>query len=544
MGVATWNLTSPRNWLAGLAMAIGLTFGASNVQAEEPPTLRSGALVIAGGGILPPSIYQRFIELGGGPNAKLVIITTASGYAGTAEMEARTAIWRNYAKQPYTLFHAPTRVEADDPAYCAAIEQATAVWITGGNQNFLCERYLGTRVEDALQRLLARGGVVGGTSAGAAIMSRSMIAGGKHDPIMATGFGLLPGTIIDQHFLRRNRGDRLDAALRYRPGHVGIGIDEETALVCRPNMYEVIGNSDVVMCLAPSPSRPAVSQRIATGSSIELSKWSLAAVGRARFEAYLKAEQRPTPNILQGAVVIAGNHPPKAAVEEFLALAGGKTAPVVLVADSMDDRPESRQQLEAYFAEAGASNVVVCSANDQKSLSDPKVHQTLAIAKGVWFVGGKEQQLMTGLAQSPLQNVVRNVLARGGAVGGSSAGAMIHGEGLVCTAAKDDYFDCGLGLLAGLVINPNNREPDAGNAALAGALRERYPQCIGLELKDASAVIVRGQTMQVVGQEAVSIIDQATTDDDTPAREVVQAGQAYDFGERRLVLSTSETLTK
>jgi cyanophycinase len=544
MGVTTNPLASPRNWLAGLSLALGLTFGAPSVQAEEPPALRSGALVIAGGGILPPSIYQRFIELGGGPDARLVIITTASGYAGTAEMETRTAIWREYAQKPYTLFHAPTRKEADDPEFCSVLDRATAVWITGGNQNYLCERYLGTRVEDALQALLKRGGVVGGTSAGAAIMSRSMIAGGKHDPIMATGFGLLPGTIIDQHFLRRNRGDRLDAALRYRPGHVGIGIDEETALVCRPDSYEVIGNSDVVMCLAPSPSRPSVSQRIATGSSIELSKWSLAAQGRARLEAYAKAEQRPTPNVTSGAVVIAGNHPPKAALEQFLALAGGKTAPVVLVADSMDDPPESRQRLEAFFAEAGAENVVVCSANDEKSLSDPKVHQTLAIAKGVWFVGGREQQLMTGVAQSPLQKVVSKVLERGGAVGGSSAGAMIHGEGLVQAAAKDDYFDCGLGLLAGLVIHPHCREPEAGDAALAGALRERYPQCLGLELKESSAVIVRGQTMQVVGPEAVSIIDQATTRDENPAREVVQSGQAYDFAERRLVTSATEVLMK
>jgi cyanophycinase len=130
-------------------------------------------------------------------------------------------------------------------AWVARLERATAVWMAGGDQNRLSERIRGTPVADALQRVLERGGVVAGTSAGAAICSETMISGGTRDPEFQHGFGWLNGTIIDQHFLAKRRRERLSKAVCLQPGRTGIGIDESTALLLAGSTAEVLGSGHI-----------------------------------------------------------------------------------------------------------------------------------------------------------------------------------------------------------------------------------------------------------------------------------------------------------
>ena len=112
-----------------------------------------------------------------------------------------------------------------------------------------------------IHNVMRRGGVVGGISAGAAVMSSVMIRKGHQSPEMGRGFGLLPGTVIDQHFLARNRQERLLGALAHHPGHVGLGIDEGAAVLVRGGRLSVLGDSEVMACISPSPGRPP---RVAT----------------------------------------------------------------------------------------------------------------------------------------------------------------------------------------------------------------------------------------------------------------------------------------
>ena len=166
----------------------------------RPAAPVAGSLVIAGGGSLPASVIDRYFELAGGDKARIVIITTASMLAGTPAAETHYAAW--FDRQPASLkfLHTRDRIEANQPEFSQALQEANAVWFMGGNQNWLAEAYLGTLVEQRCHNLLQRHGVIGGTSAGAAIMSKSMIAGGREIPVMASGFSFLEGTIIDQHF--------------------------------------------------------------------------------------------------------------------------------------------------------------------------------------------------------------------------------------------------------------------------------------------------------------------------------------------------------
>ncbi len=212
---------------------------------------KGGALMICGGGSLPEDVRQRFIELAGGvKNAKIVVIPTAHASADAANVETvYLKPWRDRGVETIAILHTRSRAKADDPAFVNLLKGATAVWISGGKQSNLANAYGGTEVERQLKLLLERGGIIGGTSAGAAIMTRVMIESGRTDAREGKGFDLLADAIVDQHFLKRKRVDRLVKVLSKHPGLIGFGIDEGTAMLVRSNHLTVLGESYVVACL-------------------------------------------------------------------------------------------------------------------------------------------------------------------------------------------------------------------------------------------------------------------------------------------------------
>lgn len=204
-----------------------------------------GTLLIAGGGRMPDAVYERFLELAGGEGTGLVVIPTASGDEPSVERIA--ARWSGRGFASVAVLHTRDREVADAAGFADPIDRARAVWISGGAQKRLAASYAGGPVERALRGLVARGGVVAGSSAGAAIQSEVMIVNGNPVPNMGRGFDLAPGVIIDQHFLVRNRFNRLLAAVNERPDRVGVGIDESTAIEVRGGKATVLGESFVVV---------------------------------------------------------------------------------------------------------------------------------------------------------------------------------------------------------------------------------------------------------------------------------------------------------
>jgi cyanophycinase len=120
----------------------------------------------------------------------------------------------------------------------------------------MADRYANTLVEKRLKELLARNGVIGGTSAGAAIMSEVMISSGRERPVISQGFGLIDTAIIDQHFVKRNRFRRLKSAVLQHPELIGFGIDEGAAIqyAVGTGRFDIVGSSCVVACVASDDS--------------------------------------------------------------------------------------------------------------------------------------------------------------------------------------------------------------------------------------------------------------------------------------------------
>ncbi len=219
------------------ANCYSITSPAENQDNQHAPKL------FIGGGALSETMYIIFASLAG-QDAKLVVIPTAS--KDEPDVEKIKQLWHSRGIREVSVLHTNDRKVASSPKFSEPLRKATAVWFSGGSQQRIADAYLGTPVEEELSRLLKRGGIIGGSSAGAAIMSRVMIRGGKSQPKISTGLNLMPGAIIDQHFLKRNRISRLIAAVRAHPGLVGFGIDEDTAIVVYDHEYKIVGKSYVL----------------------------------------------------------------------------------------------------------------------------------------------------------------------------------------------------------------------------------------------------------------------------------------------------------
>jgi cyanophycinase len=234
----------------------------------------NGTLLIAGGGPLGPEIWGRFLELAGGPDAGIVVIPTAgtddvfpSDWPGLQGLRAAGA--RNV-----TVLHTRERDEANSEAFVQIIREASGVWFPGGRQWRLVDAYLGTRIHEELFGLLDRGGVIGGTSAGASIQASFLVRGDPAtntilvSPDYQVGFGFLSETAVDQHLLTRNRQEDLWELLELQPELLGIGLDEGTAIVVRGDTAEVIGTSRVILYDASGPRRE--SRTLGPGDVVDL----------------------------------------------------------------------------------------------------------------------------------------------------------------------------------------------------------------------------------------------------------------------------------
>ena len=251
-GVARWALVSAVLIGGGSeARAQSASAYPAATQTEVGPA--RGALVVAGGGRLVPEIWERFVELAGGADARIVVIP------GASDDESFPSDWggleplRRTGAGNITVLHTRDRARANDEQFVAPLRLATGVWIPGGRQWRLTDAYLNTRVHAELRALLARGGVVGGTSAGASVQASYMVRGapeGNHvmmAPGHEEGFGFLREVAVDQHLLTRGRERDLLQVLAAHPRLLGIGIDEGTALVVRGDTAEVIGESRVAI---------------------------------------------------------------------------------------------------------------------------------------------------------------------------------------------------------------------------------------------------------------------------------------------------------
>jgi cyanophycinase len=212
----------------------------------------NGSLVIVGGAMRDPAIVERFLQLAGGKDAPIVIIPTAGGGEEYDQYWSGLLQFKAVGATNLTVLHTNDRNVADSEEFVKPIQEARGVFFGGGRQWRLADSYLDTRTHEELWKLLERGGVIGGSSAGATIQGSYLARGDtKTNTIMmgdhVEGMGFLKNVAIDQHLLKRNRHFDLIEVIEAHPELLGIGLDENTAIVVQGDRFEVIGQSYVVI---------------------------------------------------------------------------------------------------------------------------------------------------------------------------------------------------------------------------------------------------------------------------------------------------------
>ncbi len=183
------------------------------------------------------SLLRQFVKLSGGRRSRLVLVPTASSFQDEV-VDSYTEVFTRLGAPGVAVVNPATRVDSHDPDLVALVDDATGVFMSGGSQLRLSQLLPGTPLGEALHRAHDRGTVIGGTSAGASIMSDFMISMGDEGVTprqrasqISAGLGLVRGVVVDQHFDQRSRYGRLMSVIAPSPHLLGIGIDEDTAMV-------------------------------------------------------------------------------------------------------------------------------------------------------------------------------------------------------------------------------------------------------------------------------------------------------------------------
>jgi cyanophycinase len=216
-----------------------------------------GSLLIIGGNEDKQgecTILRKFVAMAGGREARIALVTTATEHPRGAGEEYR-AIFTSLGAANVGVVAAANRQAANERCQVEELEDCTGVFFTGGDQLRLTSILGGSEIDAAIRRACGRGAVIAGTSAGASVMSDTMIVDGSSSDTpkkamlsMAHGMGLLEEVVIDQHFAQRGRINRLLAAVAQNPHILGVGIDEDTALTVSPQrIFEVIGSQTVTV---------------------------------------------------------------------------------------------------------------------------------------------------------------------------------------------------------------------------------------------------------------------------------------------------------
>lgn len=256
--------------------AVGLACASSAPAPSSTPSAQAetaasespkGTLLIVGGGPIPDAVLDRFVSLAGGRGRARIVIFPMASESADAGLELAEDFRKLGADAERVVL---TREQAESANAARRLDGVTGIWFGGGDQSRLTAAIGHTPVEAAIHERYRAGAVVGGTSAGAAVMSTPMLTGDERHPggsrppekdssdafmtiarddvVTIDGFGLIRGAIVDQHFVRRRRSNRLLSVVLEHPDLVGIGIDESTALEVGPaGPWRILGNSVAVV---------------------------------------------------------------------------------------------------------------------------------------------------------------------------------------------------------------------------------------------------------------------------------------------------------
>ncbi|VTU00841.1 cyanophycinase : Cyanophycinase OS=Isosphaera pallida (strain ATCC 43644 / DSM 9630 / IS1B) GN=Isop_2690 PE=4 SV=1: Peptidase_S51 [Gemmataceae bacterium] len=517
--------------LGVLAVALFAPVAAAADAPPIDPAGLPGPLVIVGAGKVSEDALKAFFDLAGKEKAKIVVIPAPADAEKTGD-EARKPL-QELKPLSVEVLAARDRKQADSAEFTKPLADATGVWITGGPKEDLLDLYRGTAVEKELKKLHARGAVIGCRTPSATDV---VLQGGPGPIASRAGFGFLPGFVFNYVSESRAGTPPLLRGLADLPGYVGIAVGASSAVVVRGRVARVIGDEAVTVCVTKGAGKPEATDEYKPGSLLDIVQLRRAAANRAAKAPFPPAEPA-APVVPKGTLVVIGGGGSTAEMwERFIKASGGPDALIVVLPTALEDPlPETIGEVTT-LKRFGAKNVKVLHTRDPKEADDPKFSEALTKAGGVWFGGGRQWRFVDAFGGTLTEKRIHEVLERGGAIGGSSAGASIQseymprGHPLGNTVMAAEGYEKGFGFLPGCAVDQHffarKRFGD-----MTG-LMKKYPQYLGIGLDEATAIIVTGSVAEVVGKSKVAVYDPRKKPTGDRDYEELKHGDRYDLKKR------------
>ena len=407
-------------------------------------------------------------------------------------------------------------------------------------------------IRDAFQSHLAADGTIIAMGSAAKLMSACYLSGPEGQARLAAGLNLAPDCVIETGY----DGDgadrrRLLSALALRPRCVGIGIGKEAAVVLSGRRLIAAGRGKATALLMANEREPLRVQTISQQTSprqspeeylIDLTQWRREAIDRT-LEPFPPAEPA-SPRVENGAlVIVGGGKMPAGLMDRFIELAGGpQLAQMVYIPCLEDEKPPEKPMVLTEWKRIGVKHATQLHTKDRnKANSDEEFLAPLTSATGIWFGGGRQWNLADSYYGAEAHRLMKQVLKRGGVIGGSSAGASIQARYLVRAAPLGNlqimapgYERGGLGFISGVAIDQHfsqrRRQKDMTQ------LMNRYPQLLGIGLDEGTAIIVQKSVAEIVGAGKAHFYNRnLPVFPDRPDYIALSAGATYDLAQRSVL---------
>jgi cyanophycinase len=364
----------------------------------------------------------------------------------------------------------------------------------------------------------------------------------RSDSSSTTALDTLPGAIVHCGPINDERRARMIAAVTEHPDRVGFCLPPGTTVLIRGRQIRLVEGPTAIVMLAAGAGRPLREFELATGATHDLTMLRRAAIERSL--ANFPPRVLPPPRVEHGALFIhGGGEMPPDVVQRFIDLAGGKDSPIVVLPIAAEGNlPDDASRDTRALTRAGATNVTSLRARSRSDVESPEFAAAVSAARGLWFNGGRQWRFVDAYMGTNAEELFRDVLRRGGVIGGSSAGASIQsqymprGSPLGNTDMMAEGYERGLGFLPGVAVDQHFTQRRR-HSDMTGLMR-RYPQILGIGLDEGTAIIVRDSTAETIGRGKVHFYDYRTG---SPGGErdyvTAESGQRYELVGRALISS-------
>ena len=504
---------------AALSIAFPLASDSANAQSFHedfsiwPVDLKiNGTVIACSGPAIEPAVARRFMTSGGNDKGKFVVVwldkaSIAIPFQELLDREKDVVKFGNTNKLPTATN------TSEYNSFKRSLESATGILLLSSQPLNEEVKNLVIEIRSQLQNRIAEGNVVCGVGPVVDYFGKFQLQPQPDGTTLNSGLNLIPDTIIQSNYSYEISRETLNSAIALRPHCVSIGIPKNTGTVLQGRKLRTYGNGKTTFTITANERQPFRIQHLAQAGRcaspydqvVDLTAWRRDAIER-QLPQFPPAEP-PAPMVAGSGTlfIVGGGGMPRGMMREFVELAGGDKARIVYIPCTENDFVSPDQGIIRQWKAMGVASATVLHTKDRnKANSDEEFLKPLSSATGIWFGGGRQWNFVDSYYGTQAHKLMKDVLNRGGAIGGSSAGASVQGNYLARANPVANFdimapgYERGLGFLPGVAIDQHFSQ--RGRQKDMTQLVNRYPQLLGIGIDEGTALKVNGSTAEVQGR--------------------------------------------